>query len=138
VVNDLQGQATCTFGNLTVLADASAVAGALAEYSSGRCKPLRLAHTEVSLCGCQLYQTPLLLAAQVACLWSPCAHTLSARSCYCLQLSLSGVCAVRMLVKRCSRKEGGGEVRGVGGLCRVEHAKSSALQMTLSHHLCSQ
>lgn len=62
----MQGQATCRFGNRTAHVEGSKVAAAVAAFSAGQCKQLNLAHMQMSQCGCVLYQTALLIAAQVS------------------------------------------------------------------------
>ena len=68
----LQGQATCSFGNVTVLAEGSEVAQATALLSASQCESLSLAHTGLSICGCHLYQTAFLLAARVSSRYATC------------------------------------------------------------------
>ncbi len=68
----MQGQAKCRFANRTAHVEGSKVAAAVAAYSAGQCKPLKLAHTQMSQCGCVLYETALLIAAQVRFLTSFC------------------------------------------------------------------
>ena len=61
----LQGVATCHFGNRTAQVEGGRVSEALAALSAGKCTQLNLQHTAMSLCGCNVYETQLLTAAQV-------------------------------------------------------------------------
>ncbi|BDA44087.1 hypothetical protein COCOBI_05-2710 [Coccomyxa sp. Obi] len=61
-----KGQATCRFGNRTAHVEGSKVAAAVAAFSAGQCKQLNLAHTQMSQCGCDLYETTLLIAAKAS------------------------------------------------------------------------
>ncbi|CAL8470067.1 g9609 [Coccomyxa elongata] len=61
-----KGQATCRFGNRTAHVEGSKVAAAVAAFSAGQCKQLNLAHMRMSQCGCVLYETALLIAAEAS------------------------------------------------------------------------
>lgn len=61
----MQGQATCSFGNRTVLVEGSTVAAAVTAYSAGHCSQISLTGAAMSVCGCELYETALLAAVQV-------------------------------------------------------------------------
>ncbi len=64
--------ATCQFGNRSAHVEGSWLFDALAAFSAGTCRQLKLQYTEMSLCGCNLYETQLLTAAQV--MTRPCVY----------------------------------------------------------------